>query len=83
MNKESWIAIFWCVLVIVGVLMGCYFIMRAECYQKAEGIGVPIYWNIIGGCRIEIVPGKIIPLDAYYWKEEGMMDGNGAIGGGG
>ncbi len=59
------------VVVIIGCMLGgAVMYERAQCYAKTQSMGFESKWSLLGTCQIEVTPGKWIPLDTYYFKQE-------------
>ena len=41
------------------------------CTAKTEDIGFSSRWSVLGGCQIEVKEGQWIPLNSYYFKQDG------------
>lgn len=45
-------------------------VAQRECEARASEIGFPYKYDFWGGCRIEVEPGRWIPLESYFYEEE-------------
>lgn len=64
---EIW---FW-VIIVIGLILAIGLVWPyLECNTKGSRMGMPYEWRLIGGCFVQPEPGKWIPLDSYYFKEE-------------
>ena len=54
-------------IALVVVLLVVLALGSWECSTKADGLHLPWQWNPVVGCRVEIEPGLLVPIDNVRW----------------
>ena len=65
------------VIILLGVLLVILFCCGSfvtvgeslSCHGKARDLDLNSRWLLIGGCQVEVEPGRWIPLENYRWME--------------
>lgn len=68
--RDVFILVIALALLIGMALYGSLELNKKICSVKAEQMQMESHWGFWEGCMIEVQPGKWIPLDSYYYKEE-------------
>ena len=53
------------ILAIIGILASTFLLPYFQCEKQTKDLGFAGRWSIVGGCQIEIKPGKWLPLERY------------------
>lgn len=71
-NKEGAIAFLIVVAIVVAVYAVVFWLQGpVACNARTADMGFEHRWSLFGGCQIEVVESQWIPLESYYWKQEG------------
>ncbi len=58
------------VAVVAIILFGGMGLSETRCAAKTENIGFAHRWSYLGGCQIEVIVGRWIPLENYHFEQK-------------
>ena len=65
------VGIFLMVALIATVAFGIYDAATGySCYARTAEIDFPVKYSFASGCRVEVEPGKWIPISNYYYPDK-------------